>query len=158
MVGLSPSLFEKSPFEISGGEKRRTAIAGVLAMEPEILILDEPAAGLDPIGRKTVFEGISKYNETKGATIILVSHSMEDLAKYCDNVVMMHQGKVVKTGTVEQVFSAGEELSRYGLSVPQISIVAKKLVEAGIPLKGNLLTVDGVEEALLAYLAGGESV
>lgn len=157
IVGLSPSLFEKSPFEISGGEKRRTAIAGVLAMEPDILILDEPAAGLDPIGRKTVFDGISRYNKTKGATVILVSHSMEDLAKYCDQVVVMHQGKVVKVGSVAEVFSDEQQLSLWGLDVPQISVVAKKLIEAGIPLKGDLWTVDGVEAALLAYMKGGEA-
>ena len=157
IVGLSPSLFEKSPFEISGGEKRRTAIAGVLAMEPDVLILDEPAAGLDPIGRKTVFDGISLYNKTKGATVILVSHSMEDLAKYCDQVVVMHQGKVVKVGSVAEVFSDEQQLSLWGLDVPQISVVAKKLIGAGIPLKGDLWTVDGVEAALLAYMKGGEA-
>ena len=155
-VGLHPILFDKSPFEISGGEKRRTAIAGVLAMEPDILILDEPAAGLDPIGRKTVFEGISKYNKSKGATVILVSHSMEDLAKYCDDVVVMYQGKVVKTGTVEDIFTDAEELSKYSLDVPQISLIARQMIESGIPLSGNLWTVDGVEKALLDYLKGGD--
>ena len=157
-VGLPSALFDKSPFEISGGEKRRTAIAGVLAMEPEILILDEPAAGLDPIGRKKVFEGISQYNKTKGATVILVSHSMEDLAKYCDEVVVMHQGKVVKKGSVEEIFSAKEELARYSLDVPQISAIAEQLLSCGIPLAGDLFTVDGVEKALLAYLGGGDGV
>ena len=155
-VGLPSALFDKSPFEISGGEKRRTAIAGVLAMEPDILILDEPAAGLDPIGRKKVFEGISQYNKTKGATVILVSHSMEDLAKYCDEVVVMHQGKVVKTGSVEEIFTNREELSHYSLDVPQISAIAEELLLAGIPLEGDLFTVDGVEKALLAYLSGGD--
>lgn len=158
MVGISEQMFERSPFDLSGGEKRRVAIAGILSMHPEILILDEPAAGLDPIGRKTVFEAIAKYNRETGATVILVSHSMEDLAAYCDKVLVMHNGKVHRHGTVNDVFSITSELPALGLDVPQVAHIAASLKEKGIELQGNLYTVDGLEKAILDYLKGGDAV
>lgn len=156
IVGLSHELFTKSPFDLSGGEKRRVAIAGVLAMKPEILLLDEPAAGLDPIGRQKLFEGISNYNKQTGATVILISHSMEDLAMYCDAVVVMHEGKLNRTGTVAEVFKNPQELTDLGLDVPQITYIAAELIKNGIALEGDLWTVDGVERAILAYLEKGK--
>ena len=157
LVGLRPELLQKSPFDLSGGEKRRVAIAGVLAMEPDVLVLDEPAAGLDPQGRKNIFDAIATYNQTTGATVILVSHSMEDLAKYCHQVVLMHDGTVVKTGSVEEIFSSSLNLQSYGLDKPQITYIAEQLIKAGIPLLGDLFTVEGVEKALLDYIKGGEN-
>lgn len=158
MVGISEQMYERSPFDLSGGEKRRVAIAGILSMHPEILILDEPAAGLDPIGRKTVFEAIAKYNRETGATVILVSHSMEDLATYCDKVLVMHNGKVHRHGTVSEVFSVTSELPALGLDIPQVAHIAAMLKEKGIELQGNLYTVDGLEKAILDRLKGGDAV
>ncbi len=153
-AGVHPSLFDKSPFELSGGEKRRVAIAGVLAMKPEVLILDEPAAGLDPRGRKTVLSGIRRYNRETGATVILVSHSMEDLATYCDEAVVMKGGQVYARGQIADIFTRTQELVAIGLDVPQIARVAALLQKEGIALQGTLYTVEGVEEAILKYIGG----
>jgi energy-coupling factor transport system ATP-binding protein len=153
-VGLDDALLEKSPFELSGGQKRRVAIAGILAMRPQVLVLDEPAAGLDPRGRKEILGGLCRYASEADATIILVSHSMEDMAAYCDSVVVMNEGKVFASGTTEEVFARAEELARVGLDIPQISHVALKLKEAGVDLSGELFTVEGVKSALLAYMEG----
>ncbi|MBQ1244186.1 MAG: energy-coupling factor transporter ATPase [Clostridia bacterium] len=152
-VGLDSSLYEKSPFEISGGQKRRVAIAGVVAMRPEVLVLDEPAAGLDPRGRKEILGRLRDYQRERNATVILVSHSMEDMANYCDNIVVLNQSKVFLSGTTEEVFSRAGELSAVGLDIPQIAHVAEILKNKGFHLEGELYTVDGVKEAILKLLS-----
>ena len=153
-TGISKDILEKSPFDLSGGQKRRVAIAGVIAMKPDVLVLDEPAAGLDPRGRREILGGLRKLVEETGTTIILVSHSMEDMAHYCDNVVVMSSSRLYKTGTVSEVFSLGSELSDIGLDVPLISKIADQLIKRGITLKGTLYTVDGVKDAIIEYAKG----
>lgn len=153
-VGLTPDLLEKSPFDLSGGQKRRAAIAGILAMRPEVLVLDEPAAGLDPRGRREILGGLTRYRDKTGTTVILVSHSMEDMATYCDRVVVMNHGEVYAEGTTDEIFARAGELDSIGLDVPQIAHVALSLKERGIPLTGTLYTVDGVKNALLPLLKG----
>ena len=152
LTGLSDELLNKSPFELSGGQKRRAAIAGILAMRPEVLVLDEPAAGLDPRGRREILGGLSKYVKERDASVILVSHSMEDMAFYCDNVVVMNHGKLHKMGTVEDIFSETDTLSNIGLDVPAVAKIAKKLIDNGINLEGELYTVNGVRDAILKYI------
>lgn len=151
-TGIDRSLLEKSPFELSGGQKRRVAIAGIIAMKPEVLVLDEPAAGLDPRGRREILSGLVEYIKDNDATIILVSHSMEDMAYYCDNVVVMNNSKVYSAGTVDEVFSRSAELSAIGLDVPAVARIANALVERGIPLQGKLYTVRGVKNAILDHV------
>ena len=153
-TGIKPDILEKSPFDLSGGQKRRVAIAGVIAMRPDVLVLDEPAAGLDPRGRREILGGLRRLAEETGTTIILVSHSMEDMAHYCDNVVVMNASRVYTAGTVKEVFSLGSELSAIGLDVPLISKIADELVRRGIPLKGTLYTTEGVKDAILEYMKG----
>ena len=155
-TGISSELIDKSPFDLSGGQKRRVAIAGVIAMRPDVLVLDEPAAGLDPRGRREILGGLRALAEETGTTIILVSHSMEDMAHYCDNVVVMNNSRLYKSGTVEEVFSLGSELSEIGLDVPLISKIADELIRRGIKLEGTLYTVDGVKKALMEYAKGGK--
>lgn len=155
-TGLEPELLDKSPFDLSGGQKRRVAIAGVLAMRPEVLVLDEPAAGLDPQGRRTILSGLTEYARKTGVTVILVSHSMEDMAYYCDNVVVMYRAKLYKAGTVSEIFRDTEHLAAIGLDVPEISVLTQRLIAAGIPLEGQLYTVEGVRDAVLRLLAGKE--
>ena len=153
-TGISADLLNKSPFELSGGQKRRVAIAGIIAMQPDVLVLDEPAAGLDPRGRREILGGLRRLVEEKGTTIILVSHSMEDMAHYCDNVVVMNDTVVYKSGSVEEIFSLGKELSTIGLDVPAVSKIADMLIAREIPLTGRLYTVDGVKQAIQEYLRG----
>ena len=153
-TGLSSDLLQKSPFELSGGQKRRVAIAGILAMKPEVLVLDEPAAGLDPRGRREILGGLAEYVKESGTTLILVSHSMEDMAYYCDNVVVMCNSKIFKIGSVDEVFSSADELSTIGLDIPIISKIAKRLKDEGIDLDGKLYTVDGVRDAIVSKLGG----
>ena len=153
-TGIDEEMLEKSPFELSGGQKRRVAIAGIIAMRPEVLVLDEPAAGLDPKGRREILGGLRTYAQAQGASVILVSHSMEDMAHYCDNVVVMNKGKILCTGTTEEVFSNPNLLSGAGLDVPAISKVAAALAERGIRLEGKLYTVEGVLDAVLRYMEG----
>lgn len=148
-VGLSEDLLEKSPLELSGGQRRRAAIAGVFAMRPEVLVLDEPAAGLDPRGKREIFEGLLAYREAHNATLILVSHSMEDMARYCDNIVLLKDAHVLKTGTVAEIFEAPEVLEEAGLSMPAVFSVARELLRRGVPLSGKLYTVEGLKEAIL---------
>lgn len=155
-TGISNDLLEKSPFELSGGQKRRVAIAGILAMRPEVLVLDEPAAGLDPRGRREILGGLAAYVKESGVTLILVSHSMEDMAYYCDNVVVMSDSKVYKSGSVDEIFSSASELEEIGLDVPVISKIASRLKREGIELEGKLYTVDGVRDAIIKYLGGNE--
>ena len=151
-VDLDPAILDKSPFDLSGGQKRRAAIAGIIAMRPEILVLDEPAAGLDPRGRDSIFKNIMDYQRESGATVIIVSHSMEDMAKYCDNIVLMKGAHIIKTGTVSEIFACPDLLYEAGLTMPLVFEVAEKLRAAGVPLKGELYTVDGLKEALLRAL------
>ena len=153
-TGLDETLLDKSPFELSGGQKRRVAIAGVLAMRPEVLVLDEPAAGLDPRGRREILGGLSNYVKQTGITLILVSHSMEDMAYYCDNVAVMNDSNLFASGRVEDIFTRADELSEIGLDVPVISKLAARLRSAGIALDGQLYTVDGVRDAILRYMGG----
>lgn len=155
-VGLDASLKDKSPFDLSGGQKRRVAVAGVLAMRPKVLVLDEPAAGLDPRGRKEILGSLREYQKREGATVILVSHSMEDMALYCDNVVVMNDGEILTQGKTPEVFSKASLLASVGLDVPQISKIAEQLIREGFPLKGDLYTVDGVCRGILALLGKGD--
>ncbi len=148
-VGLSKEYLDKSPFDLSGGEKRRVAIAGVMAMEPEILVLDEPTAGLDPQGRDTVFNLIRNYQEKTESTVIIVSHSMEDVARLASKALVMNKGEVAMYGTIDEVYSRSEELVTMGLNVPQITRVFMKLKNDGVPINGNIYTVEqGVEEII----------
>ena len=155
-AGVPADLLDKSPFELSGGQKRRVAIAGIIAMRPDVLVLDEPAAGLDPRGRREILGSLRDYADRMNASVILVSHSMEDMAHYCDNVVVMNSAKVYRTGTVKEIFSEADALISVGLDVPMISRVAAELRHRGINLSGELYTVDGVKAAILEYLKEGK--
>ena len=151
-VGLSHDLMDKSPFNLSGGQKRRVAIAGVLAMHPSVLILDEPTAGLDPAGREEILTQIkSIYLKTK-MTVILVSHSMEDVARLVSRLIVMNGGRVAMDGTVSEVFSRGNELRGMGLNVPQIHMLVDELIKRGVPLNNNIYTVEKAKAALMLYL------
>ncbi len=152
LVGLKEKYFEKSPFELSGGQKRRVAIAGVLAMKPEVLILDEPAAGLDPVGRDEILGRIKSICEREGITVILVSHSMEDIARYAEKIIVMSDGEMKMFDTVENIFAHSEELYGMGLTVPQACRVMQGLKEQGIPVNDKIYTVDGATEEILRYL------
>ena len=152
LVGLSEDLFEKSPFSISGGQKRRVAIAGVIAMEPKILILDEPTAGLDPSGRDEILKSISKVHKEMDMTVILVSHSMEDVGKYCERLIVLNKGGIMLDGTKEQVFSETKKLQEIGLSAPQVTMLFEKLIEKGIikeDIGKNIFTLEDAKKALL---------
>lgn len=152
-AGVDESLLDKSPFDLSGGQKRRAAVAGVMAMRPSTLVLDEPAAGLDPAGRDSILSGIRGYCESTGATVIIVSHSMEDMAVWCDNVAVLADGKLCMTGTREEVFMRRDELVAVGLGVPMITDIAHALMRRGFTLGGDIYTVEGVAKSLSA--AGG---
>ncbi|MCH5323779.1 MAG: energy-coupling factor transporter ATPase [Eubacterium sp.] len=154
-MGISEELLDRSPFDLSGGQKRRVALAGVIAMEPEILILDEPAAGLDPIGRESVLERISDYHKKNGTTILLVSHSMEDIVKYAEKVLVMNKGKLFCHAPVDEVFARQDEIIKIGLDVPQITRVIMKLREKGIDLGTDIYTVERAKERILEYRAKG---
>ena len=155
MVGIDRENLKKSPFDLSGGQKRRAAIAGIMAMRPEILVLDEPAAGLDPSGKKAIFEGIRNYAEATGAAVIIVSHSMDDMAKYCEDIIVMSHSRVAMTGKRNEIFSRGDELESMGLGVPQITYLIRLLKEKGIEIAQDIYTVDDAEAALLAIFGGG---
>lgn len=146
-VGLKKELLEKSPFDLSGGEKRRAAIAGVIAMQPKVLILDEPTAGLDPIGRDTILDLIKNYREKTGSTVLLVSHSMEDVAKIATKVAVMNNARLEMYGTVDEVYSQAERLREIGLNIPQISKVFEILRQKGYDF-GPVYTVDRAVEVL----------
>ena len=154
-VGLDLSLLDKSPFDLSGGQKRRAAIAGVMAMRPEVLVLDEPAAGLDPIGRTSIFGGIKKYASATGAAVIIVSHSMEDMAKYCDDIIVMSSSRLVMTGDRNEIFSRAASLESIGLDIPEITKLMMILRENGVDVPDNIYTVDDAEKAILDVLGGG---
>ena len=152
-AGVSPDLMEKSPFDLSGGQKRRVAIAGIMAMEPEVLVLDEPAAGLDPQGRHTIFQGIREYNRNTGCTVLIVSHSMEDMAQYCDDVVVMAHAKVLMAGDRDHVFDRADELEAVGLDIPQVTKLCQLLRRGGMPIPAGLYTVGAAEDALVQLLS-----
>lgn len=149
--GLSEDLLGKSPFDLSGGQKRRVAIAGVIAMRPEVLVLDEPAAGLDPIGREQIFNEIRDYQRSTRSTVIIVSHSMEDMAAYCDDMIVLANARVVAQGTCEEVFAQVSMLDRVGLDIPQITRLMRILRERGIDVPENVYTVDAAVGILRQY-------
>ncbi len=147
-VGLTPDLMDRSPFDLSGGQKRRVAIAGIMAMRPQVLVLDEPAAGLDPQGRHSIFTGIRDYGRRTGCTVIIVSHSMEDMAQYCDDVVVMAHSKVLMAGGRDSVFIRADELEGVGLDIPLVTKLTILLREGGMKIDPGLYTVDAMEDAL----------
>ena len=151
-VGLDESYYEKSPFELSGGQKRRVAIAGVLAMKPEILILDEPTAGLDPKGRNELFEQLQKMHKELGLTIVLISHSMEDVARYVEKLFVLYKGKIAYQGTPREVFANGKKLEEIGLGMPQIRYVMEAFKEKGMNVSEDVLTVEEAATQLIEYL------
>ncbi len=151
-VGLDKDLLEKSPFDLSGGEKRRAAIAGVVAMDPDILILDEPCAGLDPLGRDVLLTQIYRYHKERGNTVLLVSHSMEDVASVCDKVLVMNKSHLEMFDTADKIFSQGEKLSSMGLRIPQITSIMDALIAAGFPLPKGTLTVENAVRDITEYL------
>ncbi len=153
MVGLKEKYYKQSPFELSGGQKRRVAIAGVLAMEPDVLILDEPTAGLDPKGRDDILEQIKKLHEEQHITIILVSHSMEDVAKYVGRIIVMNQGEAMYDGTPKEIFSHYRELEKVGLAAPQVTYIMHALAEKGFGVSATDATTieEASEEIFRAY-------
>ena len=151
-AGISSELLERSPFDLSGGRKRRVVIAGIIAMRPDVLVLDEPAAGLDPRGRDSIFQNIKNYQQKSGKTVVVVSHSMEDMARYAENIVVMKDARVLKTGTVADIFSEGHILSEAGLNTPVAFKLSEELARRGISLSGELYTVEGVARAVMRAL------
>ncbi len=151
-VGLNEDYLEKSPFDLSGGEKRRVAIAGVIAMEPKVLILDEPTAGLDPVGKNNLLNLIKDYNNATGSTVIFVSHNMDDVAAVAHRVIVMNKGEVALEGSVSQVYSQGEKLASLGLSVPEITTVFLELKKSGFDLGDTEYTVSGATQSILNFL------
>lgn len=147
-VGVEESLFSRSPLELSGGQKRRVAIAGVIAMRPEVLILDEPTAGLDPVGSRTIMENIRDYRQKSGATVLVVSHNMDDAARYCERLIVFDHGMIRMDGTPEQVFGRTEELMEIGLNVPKAAEIAAALRKRGIQLEGPVFTHEQLLHAL----------
>ena len=155
LVGIRDDQLEKSPFELSGGQKRRVALAGVLAMEPEVLVLDEPTAGLDPAGRENLMANIRDYHRNKGKTIILVSHSMDEIARNVDRILVLKNAHMLMQGTPAEVFARGEELLSAGLDVPQITRIAMELKRRGVDIDPAVYTVEALERQLLALRKGG---
>lgn len=151
-VGICEDIYEKSPFELSGGQKRRVAIAGILAMQPEVLILDEPTAGLDPKGRDEILNAIKEMHRSLGIIVILVSHSMEDVARLVERIIVMHQGKVAVTGTPKEVFGQSSMLESIGLAAPQVSYVMMGLKEKGFNVPQDIYTIDEATEVLYSML------
>ncbi len=154
-VGLTDDYLEKSPFDLSGGEKRRVAIAGVISMKPRVLILDEPTAGLDPMGKKNLLELIKEYNRSTGSTVIFVSHNMDDVAEVAQRVVVMNDGCVAMEGSVEQVYSQGERLAELGLDIPEITSIFLDLKKAGYVSGDTAYTVEGAVASVLKSLKKG---
>ena len=156
LVGVRDDQLNKSPFELSGGQKRRVALAGVLAMEPKVLVLDEPTAGLDPAGRENLMANIQNYHRNKGTTIILVSHSMDEIAQNVDRIVVLKSAHVLMSGTPREVFARAEELISAGLDVPRITQVAMALRRRGLDIDPAVYTADALEKQLLALREGGD--
>ena len=157
-VGLSDELLEKSPFELSGGQKRRVAIAGVMAMHPRVLVLDEPAAGLDPEGRDTILSQIQEYHKATGITVVLVSHSMEDIARYANRVLVLSRAKIAMYDTVEKVFARAPELLELGLSVPQVTQIFLRLKEMGLDIATDVYTIPYAVKTIRKALQGKGAV
>ena len=153
-AGLDESLLEKSPFDLSGGQKRRVAIAGVIAMEPEVLILDEPSAGLDPAGRRSLLKNIKEYHRERGTTVVMVSHSMDEVAENVDRIIVLADAGVVMSGTPREVFSRAGELVAVGLDVPQVTRVAMALRQRGVDIDSAVYTVADLRRALNAVRGG----
>ena len=151
-VGLADEYFYQSPFDLSGGQKRRVAIAGVLAMKPEILILDEPTAGLDPKGRDEILDQIAKLKEETGITVILVSHSMEDVAKYVERIIVMNRGSVLFDDTPREVFQHYKELEEVGLAAPQVTYIMQALAKQGVKVDTAVTTIREAEQSILEAL------
>ena len=151
-TGLKPELLQKSPFDLSGGEKRRAAIAGVIAMDPEVLVLDEPTAGLDPMGREVLLSQIVRYHKERDNTVLLVSHTMEDVARFADKIIVMNKGRLEMFAPTKEVFSRGEELESFGLKIPQITKIMRQLSQKGFDVPEGVLTVDEALSALLPLL------
>lgn len=160
LLKIPSDMLDSSPFELSGGQKRRVAIAGVMAMKPEVLVLDEPAAGLDPAGRNDIFELIRSYNENTGCTVIIVSHSMEDMAKYAEKIIVMNKAKLYCHDYTEKVFSYADEIAKMGLDVPQITRVFSQLEKDGICFDKKIYTVGYAKKKVLEYLdkKGGDRI
>ena len=154
LVGLSEDMLAQSPFELSGGQKRRVAIAGVIAMEPKVLILDEPTAGLDPRGREAVLAQIRAYHERRGTTVILVSHSMEEIARNAGRIVVFCDSHILMQGTPREVFARAEELERVGLDVPQVTKIAGELRRRGLPIDPAVYTIEDLKAELLTLKGG----
>ena len=150
-VGIPEYALEGSPFDLSGGQKRRVAIAGIIAMQPKVLVLDEPCAGLDPEGREQILSQVKNYHKETGSTVILVSHSMEDIANYADKVLVMEQGKVYNYANTEEIFKDAENLSKMGLGIPDITKVFLKLKEMGIDIDTDVYTIPYAVKTLLKY-------
>ncbi len=157
LVGLGSDTLDKSPFALSGGQKRRVALAGVLAMAPEVLVLDEPTAGLDPAGRENLMANIRDYHRNRGGTVILVSHSMDEIAQNVDRILVLKSAHVLMEGAPREVFARGKELLDAGLDVPQITRVAMALRDRGVPVDPAVYTVGDLERELLALRRGGAS-
>ena len=157
-VGLSDELLEKSPFELSGGQKRRVAIAGVMEMHPRVLVLDEPAAGLDPEGRDTILSQIQEYHKATGITVVLVSHSMEDIARYANRVLVLSRAKIAMYDTVEKVFARAPELLELGLSVPQVTQIFLRLKEMGLDIATDVYTIPYAVKTIRKALQGKGAV
>lgn len=157
-VGLSDELLGKSPFELSGGQKRRVAIAGVMAMHPRVLVLDEPAAGLDPEGRDTILSQIQEYHRATGITVVLVSHSMEDIARYANRVLVLSKARIAMYDTVEQVFARAPELLELGLSVPQVTQIFLRLKEMGLDIATDVYTIPYAVKTIRKALQGKGAV
>ena len=154
-TGISKSMLEKSPFELSGGEKRRAAIAGVIAMNPEVIVLDEPAAGLDPAGRKSLIDMIKAYRDSTGSTVIMVTHNMEDIARIAERLIVINRGKIALDGTVDEVFSRSDDLVQWGLKVPEITEVFTRLHNMGCNVPRGVYTVDEGVKILSRVMRGG---
>ena len=152
LVGLEDDVFYQSPFELSGGQKRRVAIAGVLAMQPKVLILDEPTAGLDPKGRDEILDCISELHRKKDMTVILVSHSMEDVAKYVERIIVMNKGKVFLDGSPKEVFAHYKELEEIGLAAPEVTYIMNELVAKGLPVSTEATTLTEAKEEILRVI------
>ncbi|MBR2896037.1 MAG: energy-coupling factor transporter ATPase [Oscillospiraceae bacterium] len=154
-AGVSEELLEKSPFDLSGGQKRRVAIAGVIAMEPEVLILDEPSAGLDPKGRQDLLKNIREYHEQRGTTVVMVSHSMDEVAENVDRIIVLSQAGVVMSGTPSEVFGRAQELVDVGLNVPQVTQIAMELKRRGVEIDSAVYTVSELRRVLNRLKKGG---
>ena len=154
-VGLDEKYLTASPFDLSGGQKRRAAIAGIMAMDPDVLVLDEPAAGLDPVGREEILGGIYSYQKKRKNSVIIVSHSMEDMARYSDSLVVMNEGEIYMSGDTATVFSSADKLASVGLDVPQITAFMISLKKRGIDVRTDIFTVDDARNEIKRLIGGG---